>query len=106
MGTMAIPFPRFGVKRNAEIFENCVRALLAIDPLCYFPRVQGPANTTPIPGRWDNGALPPNVQLGINTLITGDLAFKRFHATGPESLFIGDQCTMDGVHFDLGREGR
>lgn len=58
------------------------------------------------PGRWTHGSLPVNVRAGIGTLVTGDLAFKRFHATGPEALIIGGQCTMDGVHFDLGREGR
>jgi acetyltransferase-like isoleucine patch superfamily enzyme len=68
--------------------------------------VQEPANAAVVPGSWANGALPSNVRLGTNTLITGDLAFKRFHATDPEALIIGDQCSMDGVHFDLGRAGR
>jgi acetyltransferase-like isoleucine patch superfamily enzyme len=80
--------------------------LPAIRRLCYFPRVQEPANAAEVPGSWANGALPSNVRLGTNTLITGDIAFKRFHATEPEALIIGDQCTMDGVHFDLGRAGR
>ena len=55
---------------------------------------------------WDAGALPSNVRLGPDTLITSDLAFKRFHSAQPEALTIGASCTMDGVHFDLGPEGR
>ena len=62
-----------------------------------------PANA---PGRWANGALPHNVRVGTNSLITGDLAFKRFHAMQSESLVIGNHCTMDGVHFDLGVSAR
>lgn len=59
-----------------------------------------------MPGRWADGALPQNVRVGTNSLITGNLAFKRFHATDLEALLIGKQCTMDGVHFDLGAGGR
>ena len=32
----------------------------------------------PEPGKWLHGTLPENVVLGPNTVITGDLAFKRF----------------------------
>ena len=50
---------------------------------------------------------PPNVRVGDRTLLTGDLAFKRFHSrVEPVALSIGEGCTMDGVHFDLGPEGR
>jgi acetyltransferase-like isoleucine patch superfamily enzyme len=55
---------------------------------------------------WANGALPANVQVGPNTVITGDLAFKRFHSQEPDALIIGTHGTMDGVHFDLGAHGR
>ncbi|MDE3066729.1 MAG: acyltransferase [Verrucomicrobiota bacterium] len=58
------------------------------------------------PGRWTHGAPPANVRLGNDTVITGDLAFKRFHSREPDALVIGAQCTMDGVHFDLGEKGR
>ena len=57
-------------------------------------------------GRWTQGPLPPNVRLGANTLITGELAFKRFHSREDGALVIGAQGTMDGVHFDLGEKGR
>lgn len=60
----------------------------------------------PQPGRWTQGAHPDNVRLGLNTLVTGDIPFKRFHATAPDALIVGANCTMDGVHFDLGKEGR
>jgi acetyltransferase-like isoleucine patch superfamily enzyme len=64
------------------------------------------ANATSAPGVWTNGALPANVRLGNGTLMTGDLAFKRFQARGDEALLIGENCTMDGVHFDLGEQGK
>jgi len=60
---------------------------------------------SPILG-WTPDQLPPNVRLGANTLILGDLAFKRFHSQEPDALIIGAQGTMDGVHFDLGPHGR
>lgn len=44
--------------------------------------------------------------MGDGSLITGDLAFKRFHSREADALIIGAQCTMDGVHFDLGEKGR
>lgn len=53
-------------------------------------------------GRWTSGELPRNCRLGLNTLITGDLAFKRFHCVEEEALVIGDHSTMDGVHFSFG----
>jgi acetyltransferase-like isoleucine patch superfamily enzyme len=62
--------------------------------------------TTGSPGRWADGNLPLNVALGPNTLISGDLAFKRFRSVEHDALAIGAQCTMDGVHFALGPHGR
>jgi acetyltransferase-like isoleucine patch superfamily enzyme len=50
--------------------------------------------------------LPANVRLGPNTLITGELTFKRFASREPDALVIGANCTMDGVHFALGEKGR
>lgn len=58
------------------------------------------------PGRWTDGQVPPHVQLGPGTLVTGDLAFKRFHSRQQPALVIGAHGTMDGVHFALGEEGR
>jgi acetyltransferase-like isoleucine patch superfamily enzyme len=58
------------------------------------------------PGKWLHGALPANVKLGVNTVLTGELAFKRFHSSAPDALHIGAHCTMDGVHFDLGETAR
>lgn len=55
---------------------------------------------------WSHGPLPPNVRIGENTRITADYAFKRFLTRQPEALVIGNRCTMDGVHFAVGREGR
>ena len=58
------------------------------------------------PGAWTNGALPPNVRIGLNSLITGDHAFKRFHSRLDPALTIGAHCTLDGAHFAIGQEGR
>lgn len=57
-------------------------------------------------GQWSEGELPANVALGSGTLITGSLAFKRFHSEEPCALVIGANCTMDGVHFDTGKNAR
>ncbi len=61
---------------------------------------------SPPPGRWTAGEIPSNVRVGVDTLITDDLAFKRFQSKRKEALVIGAHCTMDGVHFDLGEQGR
>ncbi len=58
------------------------------------------------PGRWTDGALPRNVRLGANTLLTADYAFKRFRSHKDPALVIGHDCTMDGVHFALGEEAQ
>jgi acetyltransferase-like isoleucine patch superfamily enzyme len=55
------------------------------------------------PGRWLDGKLPENVSLGINTIVRGDLAFKRFHSQQRRAVVVGRHCTMDGVHFALGK---
>ncbi len=55
---------------------------------------------------WTGGPLPINARTGANTLITADYAFKRFLSKQESALVIGSNCTMDGVHFAVGREGR
>lgn len=50
--------------------------------------------------------MPPNVRVGTNTVITGPDVFKRFFGEEPVALSIGAHCTMDGVHFGIGRQGR
>ena len=57
-------------------------------------------------GVWTDGALPENVILGQQTLVTGKLAFKRFHSIQPNALIAGSNCRMDGVHFALGPNGK
>jgi acetyltransferase-like isoleucine patch superfamily enzyme len=64
----------------------------------YKPHSPGPVQSPVTP--------PANVRLGPNTLVTGDLSFKRFHSDAPDALVIGANCTMDGVHFALGQQGR
>src|SRR5215510_3308082 len=54
------------------------------------------------PGHWSDGAVPPNVRLGCDTVLKGDHAFHRFRSKQSLALVIGDHCTMDGVHFALG----
>lgn len=60
----------------------------------------------PVAGRWTGGATPGNVRLGEDTLLTGEFAFKRFHAQRSDALTIGRGCTMDGVQFALGTDAR
>ena len=59
----------------------------------------------PQPGCWVNGELPENVQVGSNTIITADYAFKRFLSKRNPALNIGTDCTMEGVHFAIGKDG-
>jgi acetyltransferase-like isoleucine patch superfamily enzyme len=63
-------------------------------------------NTPREPGRWTHGDLPANVRVGPGSLLTGDYAFKRFRSCRAPALVIGAHCTMDGVHFAVGEEGR
>ena len=50
---------------------------------------------------------PANVAVGERTVLTGDLAFKRFRSeVEPVALSVGSGCTMDGVHFNLGPDAR
>jgi acetyltransferase-like isoleucine patch superfamily enzyme len=58
------------------------------------------------PGRWLDGQLPANTRVGPDSVITGDYAFKRFRSRLDPALVIGAHCTLDGVHFALGAEGR
>src|SRR4051794_9026626 len=58
------------------------------------------------PGYWTDGELPAKVQVGVNSVLTGDYAFRRFFSEHDPALVIGDHSTMDGVHFALGEQGR
>jgi hypothetical protein len=49
--------------------------------------------------------LPSNVRLGANSsVIAGN--FRRFRSRADPGLTIGDNCTMDGVHFSAGLASR
>jgi acetyltransferase-like isoleucine patch superfamily enzyme len=61
--------------------------------------------TPAIPGRWEDGTVPCNVELGLNTLLTSAYAFKRFRSRRNPGLIVGSNCSMDGVHFAAGEEG-
>jgi acetyltransferase-like isoleucine patch superfamily enzyme len=58
------------------------------------------------PAGWTHGKLPENVFLGADSVIAESHAFRRFKSRHPEALVIGEHCTMDGVHFAVGPEGR
>jgi acetyltransferase-like isoleucine patch superfamily enzyme len=58
------------------------------------------------PGCWTDGDLPPNARVGINSVLSGGHAFRRFRSEKDPALIIGADCTMDGVHFALGQEAR
>ena len=53
------------------------------------------------PGRWADGVLPWNVTIGVDSVITGENAFKRFRSHEAGALSIGERGTFDGVHFAL-----
>ena len=55
---------------------------------------------------WTHGALPANVRVGANTVITGPDAFKRFRTTKDPGLVIGESCTMDLTHFSFQPNGQ
>lgn len=55
---------------------------------------------------WTHGNLPANVSIDAGTIVTAEYAFKRFLSQQPDALVIGANCTMDGVHFAIGRKGR
>lgn len=56
-------------------------------------------------GHWTNGMLPDHVQIGANSVITGDNAFKRFCSNQNNALAIGKHCTLDGMQFSIGQKG-
>ena len=55
-------------------------------------------------GRWTGGELPPNVRVGINTVVTGERPFGRFFSRHDPGLVIGDNCTMEGTQFAVGED--
>jgi len=62
-------------------------------------------DTVPIAASWSHGALPANVRAGANTVISGEVAFKRLRSRHTPALVLGAQCTMDGVQFAIGEDG-
>jgi acetyltransferase-like isoleucine patch superfamily enzyme len=58
------------------------------------------------PGYWTDGALPANAQVGPDSILTGDYAFRRFFSRLAPGLSVGAHCTMDGVHFAIGEAGQ
>jgi acetyltransferase-like isoleucine patch superfamily enzyme len=50
--------------------------------------------------------IPANARIGSGTVIIGAFAFKRFVNREPDALVIGDNSTMDGVHFAVGKQAR
>ncbi len=58
------------------------------------------------PGYWTDGEFPANVLLGPNTQLKGPHIFRQFRSLVSPALTIGVHCTMDGVHFALGKEAR
>jgi acetyltransferase-like isoleucine patch superfamily enzyme len=57
---------------------------------------------SPAPGYWTDGALPGNVIIGSDSMVTGAIAFKRFLSRREPALSIGAHSTMDGVQFAIG----
>ena len=62
--------------------------------------------TPPAPASsWTHGPLPSNVRTGENTIVSGEIAFKRFRSRQTPGLIIGAHGTMDGVQFAVGERG-
>jgi acetyltransferase-like isoleucine patch superfamily enzyme len=59
-----------------------------------------------VTGHWKDGKLPDNVKLGKNTELWGAHIFRQFRSQLSPALTIGNNCTMDGVHFALGTGAR
>jgi len=58
------------------------------------------------PGRWEHGTPPSNVHIGSGSVITNENAFRRFFSERDPALTIGDNSTMEVVHFAIGKAGR
>lgn len=56
-------------------------------------------------GVWVHGVLPSNVKTGSGTVVSGEIAFKRFRSRRHPGLVLGEHCTMDGVQFAVGEDG-
>jgi acetyltransferase-like isoleucine patch superfamily enzyme len=48
---------------------------------------------------------PPNIVVGVGTVIAGDKPFKRFYSTCNPALTIGNNSTMLGTQFSFGPAG-
>lgn len=57
------------------------------------------------PGYWTDGDLPANVTLGVDSIISGQQAFKRFRSRRQPALVVGTHSTLDGLHFAVGEDG-
>jgi acetyltransferase-like isoleucine patch superfamily enzyme len=60
---------------------------------------------SPNEASWSHGVLPANVQAGPGTLLSGEVAFRRFLSKRSPALVLGHHCTMDGVQFAVGEDG-
>jgi acetyltransferase-like isoleucine patch superfamily enzyme len=59
----------------------------------------------PKPGFWEDGALPLNVVVGDESIITGQHAFRKFFARHESALVIGHHCTLGGTSLAIGKNG-
>lgn len=70
------------------------------------PELAAEQSNSPKPGFWADGKLPPNVVLGPDTQLLGPHSLRQFRSRANPALTIGAHCTMDGVHFAIGMDGR
>ncbi len=63
-------------------------------------------STVPIDDSWSHDRLPPNVDIGLQTIIAGQHSFKRFYCQQEKGLTIGAHCSMNHVQFAIGQSGR
>jgi maltose O-acetyltransferase len=47
-----------------------------------------------LPGDWFRGRIPPNIEVGDNSVIDSSFCFKHYYATGPVGLRVGRNVTL------------
>lgn len=64
--------------------------MISTEPIVFHPLKPG----TKIPGDWFNGAIPKNIQVGLQCMIDSSFCFKHFFSTLPVGLQVGDSVTL------------
>lgn len=60
---------------------------------------------TKLEGDWHSGRIPPNIEVGPNTVIDSSYCFKHYACTGPLGLRVGKDVTIWRTSFAVGPTG-